>query len=62
MGDVQCPHFVAASGTAIRHCGQSLVFGGGGAALASNRLTRRTITKMAAATIRKVITTLMNWP
>ena len=36
--------------------------GGGAAAFRSNRLTSRTIRKIAAATMRKLMTTLMNWP
>src|SRR5262249_53780069 len=54
--DVQWPHFFAASGTGIAHCGQSLVVGAAaGAGFAVHRLTVRTSRKTANATIRKLM-------
>jgi hypothetical protein len=60
---VQYPHFFAASGIGMAHCGQSLVVGGAaGAGLASHRFTKRNNRKIAKATIRKFTIVFRNNP
>jgi hypothetical protein len=61
--DVQCPHFFAASGIAIAHCGQSFVVGAAaGAGFAVQRLTDRTKRKTANATIKKLMMAFRKTP
>jgi hypothetical protein len=58
---VQWPHFFAAIGIAIAHCGQSLVVTGA-AGLGIQRLTTRSNRKIENATIRKLMMVLMKLP
>jgi hypothetical protein len=61
--DVQWPHFLAATGIGIKHCGQSLVVGAAtGAGLISQRFTTRNNRKIANAMIRKVKMAFRNNP
>jgi len=59
---VQCPHFFAAAGIGIAHCGQSFVLAGGGGGFGIHRFTERTSRNTANATIRKLIIVLMKLP
>jgi hypothetical protein len=61
--EVQCPHFLAASGIGIAHSGQSFVVGAAaGAGFAVHRLTVRTRRKTANATMRKLIKVFKKMP
>ena len=63
--EVQWPHFLAAMGIGIRHCGQSRVVGAAaaaGAGFSSQRLTTRSKRKIANATIRKFTMVFRNNP
>jgi hypothetical protein len=58
---VQCPHFFAATGMGMAHCGQSFVVLGG-AGFGIHLFTARTRRNTAKATIRKLMSVLMKFP
>jgi hypothetical protein len=60
---VQCPHFFAATGIGIAHCGQSFVVGAAaGAGFTTHRFTIRSNRKIANATIKKFTIVFRNNP